>query len=50
MAKIYFIISKGPEPAVTAPVTAPVTAATTEPTEPAQTTTDFDDWLSGRFH
>ena len=50
MAKINFIISKGPEPAVTAPVTAPVTAATTEPTEPAQTTTDFDDWLSGRFH
>ena len=46
MAKINFIISKGPEPAVTAPVT----AATTEPTEPAQTTTDFDDWLSGRFH
>ena len=49
MAKINFIISKGPEPAVTAPVTA-ATTEPTESTEPAQTTTDFDDWLSGRFH
>ena len=49
MAKINFIISKGPEPAVTAPVTA-ATTEPAEPTEPAQTTTDFDDWLSGRFH
>ena len=49
MAKINFVISKGPEPAVTTP-------ATTEPvakeTEPAETTaaTDFDDWLSNRFN
>ena len=44
MAKINFVISKGPEPAVTEP------AETT--TEPASTSaaTDFDDWLSNRFN
>ena len=44
MAKINFVISKGPEPAVTEP------AETT--TEPAETSaaTDFDDWLSNRFN
>ncbi len=44
MAKINFVISKGPEPAVTEP------AETT--TEPVSTSaaTDFDDWLSNRFN
>ena len=44
MAKINFVISKGPEPAVTEP------AGTV--TEPAETSaaTDFDDWLSNRFN
>lgn len=44
MAKINFVISKGPEPAATEP------AETT--TEPASTSaaTDFDDWLSNRFN
>ena len=44
MAKINFVISKGPEPAVTEP------AETTA--EPASTSaaTDFDDWLSNRFN
>ena len=44
MAKINFVISKGPEPAATEP------AETT--TEPAETSaaTDFDDWLSNRFN
>ena len=42
MAKINFVISKGPEPAVTEPAV----------TEPAETSaaTDFDDWLSNRFN
>ena len=44
MAKINFVISKGPEPAATEP------AGTV--TEPAETSaaTDFDDWLSNRFN
>ena len=44
MAKINFVISKGPEPAVTEP------AGTV--TEPAETSaaTDFDDWLANRFN
>lgn len=61
VAKISFVISKGPAPVVKPPVvtTAPpiVTTAppvvTTEPpavtTEEPKTTTSFDDWLSGRF-
>ena len=44
MAKINFVISKGPEPAATEP--------TGTVTEPASTSaaTDFDDWLSNRFN
>ena len=44
MAKINFVISKGPEPAVTEP-----TETTTEPAE-TSAATDFDDWLSNRFN
>lgn len=44
MAKINFVISKGPEPAVTEP-----TETTTEPAA-TTATTDFDDWLSNRFN
>lgn len=49
MAKINFVISKGPEPAVTAPITAEPAASVTEPAE-TTATTDFDDWLSNRFN
>lgn len=44
MAKINFVISKGPEPAVTEP-----TETTTEPVS-TSAATDFDDWLSNRFN
>lgn len=49
MAKINFVISKGPEPAVTAPITAEPAASVTEPAE-TTAATDFDDWLSNRFN
>lgn len=49
MAKINFVISKGPEPAVTAPITAEPAASVTEPAE-TSAATDFDDWLSNRFN
>ena len=58
VAKINFVISKGPEPA--SAVTAPpaTTAEAAAPSEPAATVppaeeaaaTDFDDWLSNRFN
>ena len=44
MAKINFVISKGPEPAATEPA-----GAVTEPAE-TSAATDFDDWLSNRFN
>ena len=44
MAKINFVISKGPEPAATEP-----TGTVTEPAE-TSAATDFDDWLSNRFN
>ena len=44
MAKINFVISKGPEPAVTEPA-----GMVTEPAE-TSAATDFDDWLSNRFN
>ena len=48
MAKINFVISKGPAPAATTATTEPAASVT----EPAATTatTDFDDWLSNRFN
>lgn len=49
MAKINFVISKGPEPAVTAPITTEPAASVTEPAE-TTAATDFDDWLSNRFN
>jgi serine/threonine protein kinase with PASTA sensor(S) len=49
MAKINFVISKGPEPAVTVPITAEPAASVTEPAE-TTAATDFDDWLSNRFN
>ena len=49
MAKINFVISKGPEPAVTAPITAEPAASVTEPAE-TTAASDFDDWLSNRFN
>lgn len=52
VAKISFIISKGPAPAVTVATEPAVTEpAVTEPveTEPAETVNDFDSWLSERF-
>lgn len=57
VAKINFVISKGPEPAP-AVTDAPATAETSAPSEPAATVppaetaaaTDFDDWLSNRFN
>ena len=49
VAKINFVISKGPAPvettASTTASTAPVVA-----TEPPAETTSFDDWLTGRFN
>lgn len=49
MAKINFVISKGPEPAVTTPITTEPAASVTEPAE-TTAATDFDDWLSNRFN
>lgn len=49
MAKINFVISKGPEPAVTAPITTEPAASVTEPAE-TTAANDFDDWLSNRFN
>lgn len=49
MAKINFVISKGPEPAVTVPITAEPAASVTEPAE-TTAATDFDNWLSNRFN
>ena len=49
MAKINCVISKGPEPAVTAPITTEPAASVTEPAE-TTAATDFDDWLSNRFN
>ena len=49
MAKINFVISKGPEPAVTTPATTEPVAKETEPAE-TSAATDFDDWLSNRFN
>ena len=49
MAKINFVISKGPEPAVTTPITTEPAASVSEPAE-TTAATDFDDWLSNRFN
>lgn len=49
MAKINFVISKGPAPAVTTPATTEPVAKETEPAE-TSAATDFDDWLSNRFN
>ena len=49
MAKINFVISKGPEPAVTTPITPEPAASVSEPAE-TTAATDFDDWLSNRFN
>ena len=49
MAKINFVISKGPEPAVTVPTETEQAEKVTEPAE-TTATTDFDDWLSNRFN
>ena len=48
MAKINFVISKGPAPAATTATTEPA-ASVTEPVA-TTATTDFDDWLSNRFN
>ncbi len=51
VAKINFVISKGPAPVeTTASTTATTSAAPVVATEPPAETTSFDDWLTGRFN